>query len=149
MVMFHGMDRHSGIRTVSQDAARTAGGHSAQDTARRDTERPAESMSLPPRWDYSDAEQSHTQPRPNSDAGFFSPADCSFSAATFQAAAVGRRRRRLIFFIHFHPDSPPLLPFATSLTYPSFLPPLSLSLPLFFSLSSPLIPREKRMIPFK
>lgn len=50
LVMFHGMDRHSGMRTVSQDAARTAGGHRAHDTARRDTEKPAESMSLPPSW---------------------------------------------------------------------------------------------------
>lgn len=101
--MFHGMDRHSGIRTVSQDAARTAGGHSAQDTTRRDTERPAESMSLPPRWDAtatrSRVEVTHRDPKPNSDALFFpSPADCGFSAATFQAAAVGQRRRRLIFF---------------------------------------------------
>lgn len=40
LVMFHGMDRHSGIRTGSQDAARTAGGHSAQHTASRGTESP-------------------------------------------------------------------------------------------------------------
>lgn len=46
LVMFHGMDRHRGIRTDSQDAARTAGGHSAQDTASRDTESPRESMSV-------------------------------------------------------------------------------------------------------
>ena len=46
MVMFHGMDRHSGIRTGSQDAARTAAGHSAQDTASRDTESPGENMTV-------------------------------------------------------------------------------------------------------
>lgn len=44
LVMFHGMDRHIGIRTGSQAAARTAGGHKAQDTASRDTQSPAESM---------------------------------------------------------------------------------------------------------
>ncbi|KAG7219684.1 hypothetical protein INR49_004544 [Caranx melampygus] len=44
LVMFQGMDRHSGIRTGSQDAARTAAGHSAQDTASRDTESPGESI---------------------------------------------------------------------------------------------------------
>ncbi|PWA13786.1 hypothetical protein CCH79_00017145, partial [Gambusia affinis] len=44
LVMFHGMDRHIGIRTGSQAAARTAGGHTAQDTASRDTQSPAESM---------------------------------------------------------------------------------------------------------
>lgn len=42
LVMFHGMERHSGIRTGSQDAAWTAAGHSAQDTASRDTDRPGE-----------------------------------------------------------------------------------------------------------
>lgn len=46
LVMFHGMDRHSGIRTDSQDAARISAGHSAQDTASRDTESPGESMSI-------------------------------------------------------------------------------------------------------
>lgn len=45
LVMFQGMDRHSGIRTGSQDAAWTAAGHRAQDTASRDTESPGESMS--------------------------------------------------------------------------------------------------------
>lgn len=42
LVMFHGMDLHSGIRTGSQDAARMAGGHSAHDTASRDTDSPGE-----------------------------------------------------------------------------------------------------------
>lgn len=75
MVMFHGMDRHSGIRTVSQDAARTAGGHSAQDTARRDTEKAAESMSLPPGLDASATESKSLEvtdgdPIPNPDAVF-------------------------------------------------------------------------------
>lgn len=46
LVMFHGMDRHRGIRTDSQDAARTAGGHSAQDTASRDTASPGDTMSV-------------------------------------------------------------------------------------------------------
>lgn len=46
LVMFHGMDRHSGIRTDSQDAARTAAGHRAQDTASRDTESPGDSMTV-------------------------------------------------------------------------------------------------------
>lgn len=45
LVMFHGMDLHSGIRTGSQAAARTAGGHRAQDTASRATLSPGGSMS--------------------------------------------------------------------------------------------------------
>lgn len=46
LVMFHGMDRHRGIRTDSQDAAWTAGGHSAQDTASRETASPGDTMSV-------------------------------------------------------------------------------------------------------
>lgn len=159
LVMFQGMDRHSGIRTVSQDAARTAGGHSAQEASRRDTERPAESMSLPPRWDAtatrSKVEVTHRETRNRIPTRFFffppSPADCGFSAATFQAAAVGQRRRRLIFFFLFTFTPAPLLCFLSPPLWfirVSFSPPLSLC--LFSVLFSPhFFYCDERMSPLK
>lgn len=82
---------------------------------------------------YSHGEQSlevtDGDPKPNPGADFF-PADCGFSAATFQAAAVGRRRRRLIFFYSLSPQLPSSACFLSSpLTFLSLS--LSLSLCLF------------------
>ncbi|KAA8578267.1 hypothetical protein FQN60_000136, partial [Etheostoma spectabile] len=102
LVMFHGMDRHSGIRTDSQDAARTAAaGHRAQDTASRDTESPGKSMSVGRsvgsetgvRWSHGSAvgasgkvSATHGELDPNQDV--VSPLIGAFCAA---AAVRGRR----------------------------------------------------------
>lgn len=103
LVMFQGMDRHSGIRTGSQDAARTAGGHSAQDTASRDTERPGESMSA-----------AVLGPAGGVKSKRGVAADGSFSAAGVRAAGSWGRREG--------PPSPPPLPLSLLLYTAPLLP---------------------------
>lgn len=123
MVMFHGMVRHRGIRTDSQDAARTAGGHSAQDTASRETESPGDSMVLGRFTEgmLKSVSLIHGGLDPETDV-------CSLPYYSCSAAATARgsRRRELLSYSDFH-----LLHFL----YPSFSPaPL-----LFPPLTSPLL----------
>lgn len=141
LVMFHGMERHRGIRTDSQDAARTAGGHSAQDMAIKDTESPGESMT---RGDTAATPVKVLCTTEKQEPGF-----CFlfwfFFFNLLQPAAAGRSAGSStscsliqpfsspplpplsVRFLH----SPPLLPFASP-----FSPPLFLSYPPCWKIDS-------------
>lgn len=154
LVMFHGMDRHRGIRTDSQDAARTAGGHSAQDTASRDTESPRESMSVRSErghWSHGSTVSTPLKCRSFTESLIqirtrFFPADLCFSAAAAAVRSADSSRKREEGAAFLFRLSPPPLPLSVFLyNSPSLLPShlissSSCSSPLSFILLPSLFP---------